>query len=67
MENKKALASLKKDGFVEGDDTDFASIRDAIDNNAVFFSEVGSSDEIAGGMAPQDSAIEVSGETSNSM
>jgi len=67
MENKRALASLKKDGFVEGDDSDFASIRDAIDNNAVFFSKTGSSDEIAGGTASPDSVTEVSGETSNSM
>jgi phosphonate transport system substrate-binding protein len=51
MDDKNALASLKKDGFVEGNDDDFASIRDAIDNNPVFFSKVGSSDEIAAGVA----------------
>ena len=67
MEDKLALASLKKDGFVEGDDEDFASIRDAIDNNAVFFSKVDSSDEIAAGSATPDSPADASVKSSNSM
>ena len=67
MDDKKALASLKKDGFVEGDDNDFSSIRDAIDNNAVFFSKAGSGDELAAGAVSQETTVEASVKGSNSM
>jgi phosphonate transport system substrate-binding protein len=37
IDDSKALAALKKDGFVLGDDQDFDQIRAAIDGNAAFF------------------------------
>lgn len=47
MKDANALASLKKDGFVPGEDEDFAAIRDAIDNNALFFQKGGTENSIA--------------------
>ena len=47
MKDAKALASLKSDGFVSGDDEDFAAIRDAIENNALFFQEGATEESIA--------------------
>ena len=37
MKDKKALKALKKDGFVPGNDEDYAIIRDAIKRNHEFF------------------------------
>lgn len=47
MKDKRALASLKKDGFVAGDDEDFAAIRDAIENNSLFYNSGDMASEIA--------------------
>jgi len=37
--NKKILASMKIDGFLEGDDSDYSEIRQAMENNQAFFAE----------------------------
>lgn len=37
--NKKILASMKIDGFLEGDDSDYSAIKQAMENNQAFFAE----------------------------
>ena len=37
--NKKILATMKIDGFLEGDDRDYSVIRQAMENNQAFFEE----------------------------
>lgn len=37
LDDPKAMKALKKDGFVEGDDEDFAFIREAMLSNSLFF------------------------------
>ncbi|MCP3870378.1 MAG: PhnD/SsuA/transferrin family substrate-binding protein [Gammaproteobacteria bacterium] len=54
MKDERALKSLKKDGFVAGGDEDFASIRDAIDNNAIFFMRNTPKEEIAAEIVTPD-------------
>lgn len=37
--NEKILATMKINGFLEGDDSDYAEIRQAMENNQAFFAE----------------------------